>query len=268
MQNVTNHPTKPASLRANPGIVSFYIRDKFAGHITTTDFPELDDRHIAVAKRNNLNPADFRMIGETETPVLLSAEIVEWLREVAPPMIELAKKEKAEKEAKWAAERAAEAEADRPHLQQMERKIAKIIADIPAGCIQIDCHHQGSFDGYPKLDLSHEGTPLSLGAEGVKLGAAHAIRPGAMGAFASRYVAWATPEAIEAAKASHEAIKAKQDEAKSRHEAQINAPVPAEAVAAYKACRGNPENFHDDIDHPSYWLVKNHAAAIEHQGLA
>jgi hypothetical protein len=43
--------------------------------------------------------------------------------------------------------------------------------------------------------------------------------------------------------------------------------VPENAIAAYQACRGNPENFPDDIDDPRYWLVNRYAAAIEHQGL-
>lgn len=44
--------------------------------------------------------------------------------------------------------------------------------------------------------------------------------------------------------------------------------VPENAVKAYIACSGDPENFHDDIDDPRYWLVREYAAAIEHQGLA
>lgn len=43
--------------------------------------------------------------------------------------------------------------------------------------------------------------------------------------------------------------------------------VPADAVAAYRACKGDPEDFEDDIDDPRYWLVTRYAAAIEHQGL-
>ena len=44
--------------------------------------------------------------------------------------------------------------------------------------------------------------------------------------------------------------------------------VPANAVAAYKRCKGDPERLPDDIDNPLYWIVKQYADAIEEQGLA
>lgn len=62
---------------------------------------------------------------------------------------------------------------------------------------------------------------------------------------------------------------AAKDQAIAKRSAELaEMEVPESAIAAYKACGGDPERFDDDIDHPHYWLVKKYADAIEHQGLA
>jgi hypothetical protein len=59
-----------------------------------------------------------------------------------------------------------------------------------------------------------------------------------------------------------------QGRAAERREALLAEDVPAEALAAYRECGGDPERMEDDIDNPGYWLVRRWADAIEAQGLA
>lgn len=261
------HPTKPAHLECSNGNLRLYIGKTFAGHITSVDFPELDARHLEIAKQNKIDPATQRMIGGTEKPVLMGPDFVAWLKQETPALLEIAAADKAEYDAKIEQARAEREAIDQPLIAAMDAEAAEITANIPTDCIRINVQHKGDFDGYPTLDLSHNGVPMHLSSPGVHLGAAHAIRPGAMGSFASRYVAWATPEAIDAATQAHLDLQAKQAAAKIEQDAKLNSEVPAAAIAAYTACNGNPENFPGDIDDPRYWLVRNHAAAIEHQGL-
>lgn len=71
-----------------------------------------------------------------------------------------------------------------------------------------------------------------------------------------------------------EVKEARADQAQRRERAEAHrqdlqaVEVPAEAVAAYERCGGDPDRLPDDIDNPLYWLVKRYAPAIEEQGLA
>lgn len=64
------------------------------------------------------------------------------------------------------------------------------------------------------------------------------------------------------------AIKASRASDRARRSELLAVEVPAEAVAAYKQCGGDPDRLPDDIDNPRYWIVRRYADAIEEQGLA
>lgn len=78
-----------------------------------------------------------------------------------------------------------------------------------------------------------------------------------------------TDEAIAAKIEDAKRKSIEREQAQSATAAELTATeVPQNAICAYQACSGNPENFPDDIDDPRYWLVRHYAAAIEQQGLA
>ena len=173
--------------------------------------------------------------------------------------------ENAEREARWAAERALQDAEDAPLIAKMEAEFHVLCATVPDDAIKVDVILSSDGDGgksftYKFLDINlnwDEVTHKSVGA----------IRPGALGAFDRRDIAWCSIEQLAKATARHEAKKIQKEKARTEHEENINRSVPANAVAAYHACNGNPENFGDGIDDPRYWLVRNYASAIEHQAL-
>ena len=67
--------------------------------------------------------------------------------------------------------------------------------------------------------------------------------------------------AIDQAKAEYHKKAAERSEAKKRAKAVI-ATTPDEVARLAAACKFDPENLEDDIDHPLYWAVRNYVEAL------
>lgn len=90
--------------------------------------------------------------------------------------------EQAEREARWAAEKAEDEAIDNPLREAAEKEAAKIRASIPAGNILVKVEKVGSSDGDPIYDYYADGIKINWN-DCIHHGTASAIRPGALGAF-------------------------------------------------------------------------------------
>jgi hypothetical protein len=245
------------------GDVHLEINKKNAGHTTDEEpgYPTASD--ITNLKKAGKNPEEYRTIGKA----CLNPNALSWVLENRPALLADAKKGKAEYDAKVKANRDAEIARDAPLIAEMEAEVKRLQATIPSDHIEVTVIDKGDFDGYRMEDFVCDGVKLRWD-QVTTIGHASAIRPGALGAFAHRRVCSISRLDLESARAEQEKDAVKAAEKKAERETELNAPVPPEAVAAYKSCGGDPERLHDDIDHPHYWIVKRYADAIEHQGLA
>ena len=92
------------------------------------------------------------------------------------------------REAKCAADRAAQDAIDKPLLEAMEIEATRLRSLIPADHVEVIIKQSGDLDGDPILDYACQGIKLSWRDIEV-VGTACAIRPRAMGAFATRRIA-------------------------------------------------------------------------------
>ena len=137
------------------------------------------------------------------------------------------------REARLAAEKAAQDAADKPLLDAMRVEVGGLRGLIPAGSVEVSVVESGSFDGWPILDYYADGTKLS-GSDIVIHGHAAAIRPGASGAFASVTVASISRERLAK-------IIADRDDAEARGKAESEKAVAdREAKFAEAATTGKP----------------------------
>lgn len=90
--------------------------------------------------------------------------------------------ERAEREARWVAEKAARQAVDNPLREAAEKQAAEIRASIPAGNIPVKVEQVGSADGDPIYDYYADGIKINWD-DCIHHGTASAIRPGALGAF-------------------------------------------------------------------------------------
>ncbi|MFT3992400.1 MAG: hypothetical protein QM680_13430 [Luteolibacter sp.] len=267
------HPTAPLILESSCGQVLLSIKGTFVADMAEQDLRPLTEEEIARGRQVGM------AIGEgycrpdrisVQVPVALSPMIAGWINDQLPALRDHAKPEteaRKIREAKWEEERLAKKAEDDALIEKMNAEVADIRKKIPAGHVEVTVINKGDFDGYPMLDFRCEGIDLEWHQVNI-VGAAHAIRPGAMGAFASRRVASISREDLEAARLAHAEKEASAKSAAAEKAKELTAPVPQDAVAAYVRCGGDPENLPDDIDDPDYWLVRRYAEAIEHQGLA
>ena len=255
----------PISLEAMPyrGDVHITINKQSAGHTTDEEPGDPTPEHIIHLKKAGKKPAESRTLGKA----CLGPAALAWVLENRPALLAAAKEGKAKKDTETKARRDAEIAHDAPLLEAMAAETDRLRANIPTDHVEVMVIDKGSSDGYPMEDYKCDGVDLRWD-QVTTIGHASAIRPGAMGAFASRRVCSISQADLDAARTAQEANHTKSAAQKAEREAELNAPVPPEAVAAYKSCGGDPERLHDDIDHPHYWLVKRYADAIEHQGLA
>jgi pyruvoyl-dependent arginine decarboxylase (PvlArgDC) len=97
-------------------------------------------------------------------------------------------KEQNEREARRAAEQAKQDAIDKPLLAEMDSEAARLRGLIPADSVEVQSVKTGYADGDPIMEHTAEGVEVSWG-DIVVHGHATAIRPGALGAFASVCIA-------------------------------------------------------------------------------
>jgi hypothetical protein len=173
----------------------------------------------------------------------------------------------AAREAIWSQERAEERRSDDALISAMHVRAGELREQLPDGALLVELTQVGDADGDPIYEYTSGGVKLSW-QDCTIIGSASAVRPGAQGAFAHVVVACTTQEMIDAARARAHAKAEREHRARESHTADITRTVPPAAISAYTNCQGDPERFGEGIDDPRYWLVREWADAIEHQGLA
>ena len=109
-------------------------------------------------------------------------------------VIEAAKR--AEQDARWATKQAEQDAIDQPLLDAMYAKADKLRSQIPADHVEVKVTKTGDLDGDPILEYTVDGIKLNWQDVSV-VGWASAIRPGALGAFASICIASISKDGLE-----------------------------------------------------------------------
>ena len=172
--------------------------------------------------------------------------------------------EEAERQARWAAERAAQDAIDAPLIAAMDAEAAALRATIPAGCIAVECRQTGDLDGDPIYRYEADGVEVGWSdgdpiyryeADGVEvgwsdvviLGRPCAFRPGVLGAFAERCVAYITPAKLAAAKGRIAATDARKARESAEDAARPQSTVcPYCGTYCYGDCGGKPGDQTED----------------------
>jgi len=155
--------------------------------------------------------------------------------------------EEAERQARWAAERAAQDAIDAPLIAAMNAEAAALRATIPAGSIAVECRQTGDLDGDPIYRYEADGIEVGW-QDVVILGRPCAVRPGALGAFAERCVAYITPAKLAEMKdrIAAKAAKRSEDAAKPRQPESGVKPCPYCGTYCYGDCGGKPGDQTED----------------------
>ena len=111
-----------------------------------------------------------------------------------------------ERERAWAEKRAQQAAADQIEIEKMRLEADALRKQIPADHVEVTVTKVGDADGHPILRYTVSQFELSW-TDVNTIGAACAIRPGAMGAFAEVYVASIPAAKLAELKAAKEAEK-------------------------------------------------------------
>ena len=110
--------------------------------------------------------------------------------------------------AKWAEQCAAQDAIDAPILAAMHDKANELRAQIPAGHIEVVAKQTGDLDGDPIMQYTADGVVVSW-HDVEHIGWASAIRPGAMGSFASIQICSISKARLDQIKADKVAAEAK-----------------------------------------------------------
>ena len=128
-----------------------------------------------------------------------------------------------ELKARWAEQRAMQDAIDAPLLADMAAKANELRAQIPADHVEVIATQTGDMDGDPIMQYTAKGEIVSW-SDITVIGWAGAIRPGAMGAFASIQICSISRdklEQIKTAKAAAETTKAAAKKAETDRIANI-----------------------------------------------
>jgi hypothetical protein len=161
-----------------------------------------------------------------------------------------------ERAAKWATQQAAQDAVDKPLLDAMQAHAAELRAQIPAGHIQVTVKQTGDMDGDPILKYTADG--VNLNWQDVNfIGVASAVRPGAIGSFASIYVASISRKNLEEIRTVQQANSAAAQASKSARENELKVTeIPAAAVSAYNHYHGDAEAAWNDSDESAWALIQ------------
>jgi hypothetical protein len=136
-----------------------------------------------------------------------SAKIMDEIKVAKPEIIAELKRQQEDRkaanairEAKWAEQRAAQDAIDAPLLAAMQDRANDLRAQIPADHIEVVADKTGDMDGAPIMQYTANGEIVSWQDINV-VGWASAIRPGAMGSFASVQICSIGKDKLEQIKA-------------------------------------------------------------------
>jgi len=172
---------------------------------------------------------------------------------------------KAEREAKWAAEKAAQDAIDRPLIEKMEREAAELRAQIPEDHVEVTVTKTGDLDGWPILEYKVGDTTLNWDQVNM-IGSACAVRPGALGAFAEVWVASISRERLEEIRAQQQAdAEASRAKKEAREKELRETPIPQEALSAYRHYHGDADAAWENEDEAAWALIEKWTPYIEAQ---
>lgn len=196
-----------------------------------------------------------------ERGILLAAR--DWLRELVENRDQIASMMDVARSAFWAQQRADYArDIEQPLLDAMRAKADDLRKKIPSGTVEVHATQIGSADGDPIMRYMANG--VEIGWQDAEIvGTACAVRPGALGAFASITVAYTTAEKITARVARDEAIAAKR--AADAHELRTTA-IPASALDSYNRYHGDAEAAWAAGDESGWSAINHWEPYIEAQG--
>ena len=157
-----------------------------------------------------------------------SAKIMEEIKAAKPEIIAELKRQQEERKvanaaraAKWAEQMAAQDAIDAPILAAMHDRANELWAQIPADHIEVIAEKTGDMDGDPIMQYTADGEIVSWQDVNV-VGWASAIRPGAMGSFASIQVCSISKDKLEQIKADKVAAEAKNVADKNAETDRVN----------------------------------------------
>ena len=127
----------------------------------------------------------------------------------------------AAREAKWAEQRAAQDAIDAPLLVAMAERANELRAQIPADHIEVVAKQTGDMDGDPIMQYTVDGVILNW-QDVNHIGWASAIRPGAMGSFASIQICSISKDKLEQIKADRLSAETKKEAEKKAKEDRVN----------------------------------------------
>jgi hypothetical protein len=144
-----------------------------------------------------------------------SAKIMDEIKAAKPEIIAELKRQQVERQAanaarsaKWAEQCAAQDAIDAPILAAMHDKANELRAQIPADHIEVIATKTGDLDGDPIMQYTADGVVVSW-HDVEHIGWASAIRPGAMGSFASIQICSISKARLDQIKADKVAAEAK-----------------------------------------------------------
>jgi len=127
----------------------------------------------------------------------------------------------AAREAKWAEQRAAQDAIDAPLLAAMHAKADELRAQIPADHVEVIAEQTGDLDGTPTMQYTANGEIVSW-YDVTVIGWASAIRPGALGSFASIQVCSISKDKLEQIKTDKIAAENKKADEKKAESDRID----------------------------------------------
>ena len=183
------------------------------------------------------------------------------LRELWENYEAINKARKAAVNAMHEAQRQQQSDIDAPLLKDMKEKAEALRGQIPEGMVPVAVTQTGDLDGWPIYSYTANGTEIPR-ADVTTIGAASALRPGALGSFAEVIVAYTSQDKIDAARNRLAERKVKSDEYKNELR---TTPVPQSALDAYTQYQGNAEKAWESGDESSWAAINQWLPYIEAQ---
>jgi hypothetical protein len=146
----------------------------------------------------------------------------------------------------WAEKAAERAAAEKPLLDAMEQEASELRTQVPEGHLLVNVEQTGSADD-PILEYTVDGIKINWQDVNV-VGWAEAIRPGALGSFASICVATINKARLEEIKTEK---KTAADKAKAEKETETKRIAAIFAKAAETGEKQELERHTDDCNDPS-----------------
>lgn len=124
---------------------------------------------------------------------------------------------------------------ERPLLEKMDLEAQEMRKQIPAGGIEVAVTDDANLDGHQIHAYMANGVKLDW-SDVTKVGQAYAVRPGALGAFASILVCYTTQDKIAARVQTQKTTEAKRTAEKQE---LLSKDVPQAALTAYRKFLGD-----------------------------